>query len=167
MAQIDHTRIGFNYRMTEMQAAIGIGQLERLEQMLAARASVADAYTEGLSELGGAPAGEGDPGALVLPSRDAGRARRSWFVYVVRLPTGTDRAALIEQLASQGIQSKAYLPCIHTMPPYRERFGFRGGEFPIAEAVAQRSLALPFFGSLSESQIERVCESLSAAIAAR
>ena len=71
---------------------------------------------------------------------------------------------MIDSLAAAGIQSKAYLPTIHTMPPYRERFGFKGGEFPVAEAVAARSIALPFFGSMTTEQVERVCTALGSAL---
>src|SRR6266511_3544218 len=160
MGEVDHVRIGFNYRMTDIQAAIGIAQLERLDEMLAARADAAAAYTERLGASGGTPAGEGDPEGLVLPCADRGDEQRSWFVYVVQLPTGADRGAVIEALGAAGIHSKAYLPCIHTMPPYRERFDFKGGEFPVAERVAERSLALPFFTSITEEQVERVCTAL-------
>jgi perosamine synthetase len=164
MSEVDHERIGFNYRMTDMQAAIGLGQLERLDELLAARAEIATTYTEVLSAAGAAPAGEGDPEGLVLPSADRGDEQRSWFVYPVQLPVDAERGAVIAALAAARIQSKAYLPCIHTMPPYRERFGFKGGEFPVAEAVAARSLALPFFGSMTESDIERVCAALARAV---
>jgi perosamine synthetase len=167
MTEVDHVRIGFNYRMTDIQAALGLAQLERLDEMLAARAEAAAAYTERLKALGGAPAGEGDPDGLVLPCTDRGDEQRSWFVYVVQLPSGAVRGAVIEALAAAGIQSKAYLPCIHTMPPYRERFGFRGGEFPVAERVADRSLALPFFTSITEEQVERVCTALAGALETR
>lgn len=164
ISEIQHPRIGFNYRMTDVQAAIGIAQVERLDELLADRAEVAAAYAEQLSERGGAPAGEGDSDGLVLPCTDRGDEQRSWFVYPVQLPAGADRLAVIATLADQGIQSKAYLPCIHTMPPYRERFGFKGGEFPVAEAVASRSLALPFFTGMTEQQVERVCTTLSGAL---
>lgn len=164
MAEVDHVRIGFNYRMTDVQAALGLAQLERLDEMLAARAEAAAAYNERLKALAGAPAGDGDPDGLVLPCTDRGDEQRGWFVYVVQLPSGADRGAVIEALADAGIQSKAYLPCIHTMPPYRERFGFKGGEFPVAERVAERSLALPFFTSISEEQVERVCTALAGAL---
>jgi perosamine synthetase len=164
MSEVDHPRIGFNYRMTEIQAALGLAQLERLDEMLAARAKAAATYTERLRESGAAPAGEGDPDGLVLPCSDRGDEQRGWFVYVVQLPKGADRSAVIEALAASGIQSKAYLPCIHTMPPYRERFGFKGGEFPIAERVAEHSLALPFFTSITEAQVKRVCEALVGAL---
>jgi perosamine synthetase len=164
MAEIDHVRIGFNYRMTDIQAAIGIAQLERMDELLEARASVAAAYGERLTALRGAPAGAGDEDGLVLPCADRGDERRSWFVYVVQLPTSADRRAVIDALAAEGVASKAYLPVIHLMPPYRERFGFRGGEFPVAERVAERSLALPFFGSMTEEQVERVCTALAGAL---
>jgi perosamine synthetase len=164
MTEVDHPRIGFNYRMTDVQAALGLAQLERLDEMLAARAEAAAAYTERLRGAGGAPAGDGDPDGLVLPCTDRGDEQRSWFVYVVQLPRDAERGAVIEALAAAGIQSKAYLPCIHTMPPYRERFGFKGGEFPVAEGVADRSLALPFFTSITEEQVERVCTALAGAL---
>jgi perosamine synthetase len=163
MSEIDHVRVGFNYRLTEIQAAIGIAQLERLDEMLSSRAEIAASYSEQLTAFGGAAAGEGDPAGLVLPCADRGDEQRSWFVYAVQLPAGADRGAVIEALAREGIQSKAYLPCIHTMPPYRERFGFEGGEFPVAEAVAARSLALPFFTSMDSGQVERVCTALAGA----
>ena len=155
MSEVDHVRIGFNYRMTDLQAAIGIAQVERLDGTLASRAEVAGAYTEQLTAMGAARAGEGDPDGLVLPCADRGDEQRSWFVYPVQVPAGVEKSAVIEALAAEGIQSKAYLPCIHTMPPYRARFGFKGGEFPVAEAVAARSIALPFFSAMTESQVER------------
>lgn len=164
MSRVDHVAVGFNYRLTDLQAAIGIAQLERFDELLAARAAVATAYTERLSAIG-APAGEGDPDGLVLPCRDRGDEERSWFVYTVQVPARTDKQEVIAALGDAGVQAKAYLPCIHTMPPYRERFGFCGGEFPVAEAVAERSVALPFFGSISEAEIERVCTALGRALA--
>jgi perosamine synthetase len=164
MSVLDHERIGFNYRLTDLQAAIGLAQLERLDEMLERRGAVAAAYAERLSEAGAAPAGEGDEKGLVLPCRDRGDKARSWFVFAVRLPERSDRDAVIAALAAEGIASKAYLPCIHTMPPYRERFGFRGGEFPVAEEAAARSLALPFYPSLTDSEVDRVCTALAGAL---
>ncbi|CAN5592620.1 DegT/DnrJ/EryC1/StrS family aminotransferase [soil metagenome] len=164
MSQVDHVSVGFNYRMTDIQAAIGVAQLERFDDLLAARTAVAGGYTERLSEIG-APAGEGDPDGLVLPCRDSGEVERSWFVYPVQVPRAVAKEDVIASLAKQGIQAKAYLPCIHTMPPYRERFGFKGGEFPVAESVAERSVALPFFASMTSEQVERVCKALGSALA--
>jgi perosamine synthetase len=165
MGVVEHERLGFNYRLTDLQAAIGIAQLERIDELIAARAAVADAYRERLTALGAGESGAGDPaddGAnLLLPNPDVGSERRSWFLFCVQLPVGTNRDEVIRSLTAAGIQSKAYLPCIHTMPFYRERFGFSGGEFPVAEQVAERSLALPFFTSMSEGQVDRVCTALA------
>ena len=166
MDWLDHDRLGFNYRMTDFQAALGIAQVERADELLAARSRVAASYNERLGAIGGAPAGEGDPDGLILPCADRGQERRSWFVYTVRVPKGYDREAVIAALAQRGIASKAYLPCIHLMPHYRERFGFSGGEFPVAEEAAERSLALPFFPAMTDDQIETVCEALAEALGA-
>ncbi len=161
MGWLDHDRLGFNYRLSDVEAAIGVAQLERLDELLAARARVAALYGERLARRGGTTAGNGDADGLLLPGSDRDGARRSWFVYVVQLPAGADRDAVIADLAQRGIQSKAYLPCIHLMPFYRERFGYRGGEFPIAERVASRSLALPFWGGMAEGEVDRVYEALT------
>ena len=152
MDWVDHDRLGFNYRLTEIQAALGIAQLERLDELLAARARVAALYTERLAELDyGAPAGRGRPGRpACCRAPTASAERRSWFVYTVRLPAGADRDAVIADLAQRGVEAKAYMPCIHLMDHFRERFGYREGQFPVAEDVSARLLALPFFPSISE-----------------
>jgi perosamine synthetase len=167
MQEMDHDRIGFNYRLTDLHAAIGIAQLERIDEMLNARDNVAALYRERLTQLGAEPAGGEDDHDIVLPCENRGDERRSWFVFCVQLPDGADREAVISSLASNGIASRAYLPCIHLLTPYRERFGFQGGEFPIAERVAERSLALPFFTSMTESQVDRVCTALGQALGIR
>jgi perosamine synthetase len=167
MAEVEHDRIGFNYRLSDLQAAIGIAQVERIGELLDARDNVADLYREGLTQLGAAAAGENDEHHILLPCENRGDERRSWFVFVVQLPVGVDRDAVISSLAQKGIASKAYLPCIHLLPPYRERFGFVGGEFPIAERVSERSLALPFFTSMTDSQVDRVCTALGEALGRR
>jgi dTDP-4-amino-4,6-dideoxygalactose transaminase len=155
MDVLAHEKLGFNYRLSELHAALGVGQLERLDAILDRRAVVAAGYAERLAGIEG----------LQLPCGDRGSERRSWFVYVVQLPDGVDRDAVIDALAKAGIASKPYLPCIHLQPYYRARFGFRGGEFPVAESVADRSLALPFFTKLSNAELDRVCEALSGALA--
>jgi perosamine synthetase len=160
MGWLDHDRLGFNYRLTDLQAALGVAQVERADELLAARAAVATAYGERLETLGGAAAGEGDSDDLVLPCADRGNERRSWFVYTLRVPANSDREQVIADLAGEGIASKAYLPAIHLMPHYRERFGFKGGEFPVAEDVSRRSLALPFFPGMAEEQVDRVVGAL-------
>jgi len=164
---VEHDRVGFNYRLSDLQAAIGIAQVERLDEMLNARDNVAALYRERLTQLGGAPAGQEQDHDIVLPCENNGDARRGWFVFVVQLPEGTDRDAVISSLDQKGIASKAYLPCIHLLPPYRERFGFRGGEFPVAERVSECSLALPFFTSMTEGQVDRVCTALAEALGKR
>ncbi len=150
MGWLDHGGLGFNYRLSDLAAALGVAQLEKLDAMLADRARVAALYAEGLAGIDG----------LRTPSPGHGAARRSWFVYVARLPDGADRDTTVTRLAERGVPSKAYLPCIHLFPHLRE-LGYREGEFPVAEAASAHTLALPFFPSMSESQISRVCEALA------
>jgi perosamine synthetase len=154
MGWLDHDRLGFNYRLSDIACAIGLAQLERLDEMLAARAGAAALYREALAGVDG----------LELPCEDAGGERRGWFVFVVQLPIGADRDRTIRALRARGVQSKPYLPAIHLMTYYREAFGHRAGEFPVCEDVAARSVALPFFPGLSESQVERVAVALRAAL---
>jgi perosamine synthetase len=163
MEVVDHVGLGFNYRLSDIAAAVGVAQLERLDGLLAARARVGAAYDERLAELG-APAGEGDPDGLLLPCADRGEERRSWFVYAVRLPSGADRDAVAADLAQRGVQAKAYMPSIHLMPHLRERFGYREGMLPVAEDASARLLSLPFFPEMTEAQVERVCEALDEAL---
>jgi perosamine synthetase len=150
MGWLDHDRLGFNYRLSDVACALGIAQMERLDELLAARARVAGWYGDRLTEVEG----------LELPCPDAGGDRRSWFVYVVQLPPEVDRDDTIERMRASGIDSKPYLPAIHLMSFYRERFGHREGEFPVCEEISRRSLALPFFPELNEGQVERVSETL-------
>jgi len=151
MAWLDHDRLGFNYRLSDLACALGLAQLERLDDMLVGRARVARSYAEALNGIEG----------LDLPCPDQAGDRRSWFVYVVQLPRGTDRDAAIATLRGRGIDSKPYLPAIHLMSFYRGRFGHREGEFPVCEDVARRSLALPFHPEMTESQVERVAGALA------
>jgi perosamine synthetase len=151
MGWLDHDRLGFNYRLSDVASAIGLAQLDRLDGMLAARARVADGYRAELAGVEG----------LTLPCADAGGDRRGWFVFVVQLPAdGPDRDDVVVALREHGIQSKPYLPAIHLMSLYRERFGHREGEFPVCEDVAARSIALPFFPEMTEGQVARVASAL-------
>ena len=154
MGWLDHDRLGFNYRLTDIACAIGLVQLRRLDGMLADRARVASWYREALAGVEG----------LGLPCPDAGGDRRGWFVFVVQVPRGNDRDEVIRALRARGVQCKPYLPAIHLMSFYRERFGHREGEFPVCEDVAARSLALPFFPAMSEGQVERVTKALREAL---
>jgi perosamine synthetase len=155
MGWLDHDRLGFNYRLSDIACALGIAQLARLDQMLADRARVAELYREGLTEIED----------LELPCLDRDGNTRGWFVFVVQLPRGVDRDATIRALAGAGIQSKPYLPAIHLMSFYRELFGHREGQFPVCEDVAARSVALPFFPEMSSGEVERVAEALVGALA--
>lgn len=151
MDWLDHDRLGFNYRLSDLACALGLAQLERLPSLLEGRARVAALYSEALAAIGG----------LTLPCADAGLARRGWFVYVVQLPHGVEKEAVIRALGSVGVPAKPYFPAIHLMSYYRERFGHKAGEFPVCEDVAARSIALPFFPSMSEAQVARVAGALS------
>jgi perosamine synthetase len=151
MDWLDHDRLGFNYRLSDLACALGVAQLERLDAMLAARERIAGLYGAALSGVEG----------LELPCPDADGDRRSWFVYVVQLPHGVDRDSAIRELRARGIDSKPYLPAIHLMSFYRERFGHREGEFPVCEDVSRRSLALPFFPELTDGEVERVAVALA------
>ncbi len=164
MSWVSHERMGFNYRLTDLQAAIGVAQLERADALLAERARVAAVYMERLEQSGGAPAGEGDAEGLVLPCRERDQERRSWFIYTVRLPSGTERDAVVADLAQRGVDAKAYMPCIHLLEPYRERFDHRPGELPVAEDASERLLALPFHPGMGESEVELACEALEEAL---
>ena len=151
MDWLDHDRLGFNYRLTDIACALGLAQLQRLDDMLAARARVAAWYRSALAGFDG----------LELPCEDFGGDVRGWFVFVVQLPRGVDRDDTIRALYERGVQSKPYLPAIHLMSFYRERFGHREGEFPVCEDVAERSIALPFFPELTEGQVAEVAETLN------
>jgi perosamine synthetase len=154
MDWLDHDRLGFNYRLSDIACALGIAQLGHLDELLAARARAAAMYREALSPIDG----------LELPCPDAGGVVRGWFVFTVLLPRGVDRDATIIALREHGIASKPYLPAIHLMSFYRERFGHRPGEFPVCEDVAERSVALPFFPQLSEQQVIRVADALASVL---
>jgi perosamine synthetase len=153
MGWLDYGGLGFNYRLGEVAAAIGVAQLERLDAILESRRAAAAAYAEGLAGIDGVEA----------PAPGRGTEERSWFVYPVRLAAGVDRDATIARLAEQGVASKAYLPCIHLFPHLRE-LGYREGQFPVAEEASARALALPFFSSIASAEIERVCEALARSV---
>jgi dTDP-4-amino-4,6-dideoxygalactose transaminase len=151
MDWLDHDRLGFNYRLTDIASAIGLAQLARLDELLAARARVAGWYRDALSET-----------EVALPCPDTDGHVRGWFVFVVQLPHGIDRDTAIGALRERGVQSKPYLPAIHLMSFYRERFGHREGEFPACEDVAARSVALPFFPEMTEGLVARVAAAVAA-----
>lgn len=154
MSWLDHDRLGFNYRLSDIACAIGIVQLGRLDATLQAREALSRLYEETLADVEG----------LILPPDRIDGNVRSWFVYVVQLPEGVNRDEVIRRLMTYGVQSKPYLPAIHLMSFYRERYGFRPGQFPICESVSRRSIALPFHPRMSESQVGRVRDALIAVL---
>jgi perosamine synthetase len=151
---LTHGYLGFNYRLDELSAAVGVAQLERFEEILERRSAVAARYAELLAGLEG----------VELPASDDDDHVRSWFVYVIQVADGIDRDAVMARLADQGVASKPYLPCIHLQPYWRELFGTREGMFPVAESASRRSLALPFHTQLAREDQERVAEALASAL---
>jgi dTDP-4-amino-4,6-dideoxygalactose transaminase len=147
---LEHSRLGYNYRLDEMSAALGLAQLARLDEILAKRSRAASWYEERL---------RGVPG-LRLPVTAPWTTHMSWFVYVVRLASREDRDATIAALGERGIAARPYFPPIHLQPVYRRRFGFAPGAFPVTEAAGERCLALPFFSNMRESQVDCVCDAL-------
>ena len=153
-AWLVHSRLGFNYRLSDVHAAIGVAQLERLDWMQDARARVAGMYQQRMEHVDG-----------VTPMYE-GPQRRSWFVYAPRLDADLDRDAIIGRLEAEGVSAKPYLPCIHLQPYYREAHGHGPGELPITEAISASTIALPFFCEMTEQQVDRVCSALDRAIRA-
>jgi perosamine synthetase len=154
---LEHVRLGYNYRMTEMQAALGLSQLRRLSEFMARRAQVAAWYHELL----------GDCGAIRLLLEPNPHMGVSWFVYVVILADGfreEDRNTVLQRLREQGIECSNYFPPIHLQPYFRERFGYRRGDFPVTEAIASRTVALPFHSNLSRQEVGRVATALRAVL---
>ncbi|MDQ4030333.1 MAG: DegT/DnrJ/EryC1/StrS family aminotransferase, partial [Actinomycetota bacterium] len=152
---LEHARLGYNYRLDDIRAAVGIGQLEKLDRMLELRREAAARYRYLLRDVDVEP----------LLADDSEHVR-SWFVYVVKLPAGADREAVIASLERDGVQSARYLPCIHLQPYMRERYGFAEGLCPIAEDASRRTLALPFHTAIEPAAQERVAAALASALAA-
>jgi perosamine synthetase len=149
---LEHDRLGWNYRMSDVSAAIGLGQVERLDEILASRAAVAARYAELLRGVDG-----------ITPPAEVEGDTRSWFVYPVLVAEGVDRDRVLELLWAEGVQAKPYLPAIHLQPFYRSR-GHREGELPVCEAISRRSLAVPFFAAITRDDQERVVQTLARAV---
>jgi dTDP-4-amino-4,6-dideoxygalactose transaminase len=147
---LDHTFLGYNYRMDELNAALGHAQMTRLDELMDKREAVAGWYGEQLAHIPGV-----EP-PVVSPHT----TRMSWFVYVVRFDPGIDRNALIHRLDGEGIPSRPYFKPIHLQPYIQERFGTRAGDFPVAEDLGRRGLALPFSGVMRQEDVALVCKSL-------
>jgi perosamine synthetase len=144
-AWLQHERLGHNYRMDEMSAALGLSQLSRLDHFLARRARVARQYGERLAVMDG-----------VRPPRVRPEVAVSWFVYVVTLDEGYDRDRTIAGMEREGVPCRGYFAPVHTQPYIRDRFGDLGGTLPRTEAMARRTLALPFHNDLEEAEIEHI-----------
>jgi perosamine synthetase len=155
MGWLEHERLGFNYRLSDIACALGEVQVRRLGELLGARAAVAELYGQALAGIEG----------LQLPCPTPPGARRGWFVYVVQLPRGSDRDAVAAALKARGIPTRPYFPAIHLTAFYRERFGHREGEFPVCEDAAARSLALPFYPQMGAGEVQRVAGELRRALA--
>lgn len=147
-----HERLGYNYRMSELQAALGLAQMQRLEEIVTRRNEVAEQYMARLL----------DNTDLILPTVDP-ETSMSWFVFVVRLRhefSGEERNRVIDGMRRHDVGAADYFPCIHLQPFYRERYGFSEGEFPIAESVSQRTIALPFHSKLTDRDQDFVVQTL-------
>jgi perosamine synthetase len=150
-----HVRLGFNYRFTDLQAAVGIAQLEKLDRLLSLRSEAANRYDGLLEGVDGVEA----------PHSDDADHKRSWFVYVVKVAPDVDRDGVLERLADQGIEAGHYVPAIHLQPYLRESYGFTEGTCPVAEGACDRTLALPFFPQLEAEDQQLVVEALREAVA--
>jgi dTDP-4-amino-4,6-dideoxygalactose transaminase len=153
-AWLNHTRLGYNYRLDEMSAALGLSQLNRIEELLAKRERVAERYNERLQDVDG----------VTIPYIAPTTTRMSWFVYVIRLAPEIDRDRVMAELKKRGVPSRPYFTPIHLQPFYRKKFDYKEGSFPVTESVARSVLALPFFGNMAEEQIDYVCETLQEVI---
>lgn len=151
---LEHEALGFNYRLDELSAALGVAQMRRVAEILARRAQVARWYDEALADAPG----------LETP-RAAPWARVAWFVYVVRVGRGIDRDAVIAHLAQRGIAAKPYFPAVH-LSPHLADLGYRAGDFPVTEDVARRTIALPFFNALTREQVREVADAVKEGVAA-
>jgi perosamine synthetase len=151
---LNHVRLGYNYRLDEMSAALGVAQLARIEELLRKRERVAQMYNGRLRDVKG----------VSIPHVAPATSRMSWFVYVVRLSPDIDRNGVMARLHAQGIACRPYFTPIHLQPFYVEKFGYRPGDFPVTEAVSSQTVALPFYARLDEATVDVVCDGLRRAI---
>lgn len=147
---LDHDRLGYNYRMDELAAALGCSQMERIDEILEKRANVAEMYNQKFASIK----------EVQIPYIAPDTSKMSWFVYVIRLADGIDREKVMEYLNREGVQCKPYFTPIHLQPFYVDMFGYKKGDFPITEDVSSRTIALPFFTNLQEEQIDYVVNRL-------
>jgi dTDP-4-amino-4,6-dideoxygalactose transaminase len=153
---LQHTHLGYNYRLDEMSAALGTAQMRRLEALLLKREQAAAWYEARLSEIPG----------VETPLVASYTTRMSWFVYVIRLDAKIDRDRLAKRLDGMGVPVRPYFLPIHLQPYMAERFGWREGDFPVTEDLGRHGLAVPFSGVMTEEQVEVVCQSIRKAVSA-
>lgn len=147
---LQHTLLGYNYRLGELNSALGNVQLTRLDEIIEKRGTVASWYHQRLEQIPG----------IEFPSVVSNTTRMSWFVYVIRTDPGINRESVSQGLKDRGIPSRPYFIPIHLQPYMKDRFGYLEGDFPISEDLGKRSLAIPFSGVMTENQVEIVCEAL-------
>jgi len=152
-AWLEHERLGFNYRMDEMSAALGLSQLRRIETFLKKRERVASLYTEKLQGFD-----------WVRPPVVKPNVRMSWFVYVVTLADGLERDPVIKEMEAMGVPSRGYFAPIHLQPYIRQMLGTKEGMLPVTENISKRTIALPFYNNLDDGQIGRVVTALERAV---
>jgi dTDP-4-amino-4,6-dideoxygalactose transaminase len=153
-AWLNHTRLGYNYRMDEMSAALGLAQIKRIGELLSKRDEIAALYNERIATIPG----------LSKPHIAQTTTRMSWFVYVVRCTEPMARDFLIKYLAEHGVPSRPYFMPIHLQPFYREKFGLKRGHLPHTETAGDTFLAVPFSGVMREEEVDYVCEQLRAGL---
>lgn len=151
---LQHTHLGYNYRLPELSAALGRVQMGRLQELLTKRGQVAAWYEARLKDIE----------LVEVQHIAASTTRMSWFVYVIRLAPKVSRQRLATLLSEAGIPTRPYFSPIHLQPFMIERFGYQPGDFPVTEDLARRGLALPFSGVMAEEQVDAVCNELKAAI---
>jgi dTDP-4-amino-4,6-dideoxygalactose transaminase len=149
---LEHSYLGYNYRLDEFSSALGAVQMTRLDEMLEKRARVAHWYNHQLESVP----------QIETPQIAESTSQMSWFVYVVRVPVGVDRDQIIHDLAKHGIPARAYFAPIHTQRFMVERFGYQNGDYPITEDLGKRGLALPFSSVMTETQVSQVVGALQA-----
>ncbi len=146
---LNHVRLGYNYRLDEMSCALGIGQLNRIDELLDKRDKVAEEYTRHLSSVNEITTQYLDP-----------KVKMSWFVYVVQMDKDMSRNKVMDYLKEHGVSCRPYFTPIHLQPFYREMYGYRKGDFPICEKVCNSTIALPFYGNIDKETIGQVCSVL-------
>lgn len=151
---LQHTHLGYNYRLDEMSAALGLSQIQRLEELLRKRARVADWYAQYLTDIE-----EVTPPQLVEST-----TRVSWFVYVIRIDENIDRDRLAQVLIEEGVPVRPYFAPIHIQPYMVKMFGYQRGDYPVTEDLGDRSLALPFSSRMIEEEVVTVCQRIADAL---